>query len=181
MILPMLEEAEGAAPVRPLEPSPALAQILDAAEQRVSAQEALHPSEIPSSSEEDVDLLLPAEILSWLAEPLDADEVSTGGSASSASTGGAGYPQPLPDRRRHAGGHDRGAARSRRRDPRRPPERGPDRRRPRPHLGAAAHRRRRRQAPARSLAPGPRRRRPHPDRVAPGSRWGLRPQTPAQG
>jgi hypothetical protein len=99
VILPALDEGESGAALAPVELSPELAQILDDAEQRVSDLGRLHPSNAPSSDEEEPDLLLPPELLSWLDEPLDPDDgsasgASTGGSVGSTSTVGMGYPKP---------------------------------------------------------------------------------------
>jgi len=88
VILPSLDEQDGGGGVPLIELSPELLQILDAAEQRVRGLGEHPSSSIPSPDEED--LLLPADLLASLDEPLDPyDE----GSASGASTGGTGYPR----------------------------------------------------------------------------------------
>jgi hypothetical protein len=88
-ILPAIEDAEGLAAIAPIELSPELSQLLEAAEQRVSSLVREHPSSIPSP-EEELDLLAPPEMLAALDEPLDPEDDA---SASGASTGGTGFPK----------------------------------------------------------------------------------------
>ena len=91
-ILPAFDDPESFGGIAPLDVSPELAQLLESAEERVSALGLGSPSSVPSPDEE-VDLILPAEMLSVLDEPLspDDDSSSTGG----AETGGiTGVPRP---------------------------------------------------------------------------------------
>jgi hypothetical protein len=79
----MLDDGGGhLARMLPTELSPELAMLLDAAEQRVLA--AGHPSSIPASAEE-LDILLSAEQLAVLDEPIDPDE-ELGGTGSGVGT-----------------------------------------------------------------------------------------------
>ncbi len=89
VILPSLDEAQGVVGLAPIELSPELLQILDAAEERVRAMGEHHVSSVPSPDAE-LDLLLPPDLLASLEEPLDPED---DGSASGASTGGTGYPR----------------------------------------------------------------------------------------
>jgi hypothetical protein len=90
VLLPSLDEPEGAPALGPVELSRELLEILDSAERRVSALGGHHPSSVPSP-EEELDLLLPPDLLASLDEPIDPDDEE---STSGASTGGTGYPKP---------------------------------------------------------------------------------------
>ncbi len=89
VILPTLDEAEGVVGMAPVELSQELMQILESAEQRVNAQGEHFPASVPSP-EEEIDLLLPLDLLASLDEPLDPDD---DGSVSGPSTGGTGHPR----------------------------------------------------------------------------------------
>lgn len=91
-ILPSFDDAEsfGGAPM--LELSPELAQLLEDAEQRMSAIGEVHHSSIPSPDDE-IDQLLPAELLASLDEPLDPEDEASGGGGPSTG-GGTGTPRP---------------------------------------------------------------------------------------
>jgi hypothetical protein len=94
VILPALEDEEGGpAALAPPELSAELVRILEAAEERVSAFGQPHPASNPAP-EEEIDLLLPAELLAALDEPLEPeDEASpnvkpkTGRETTGAATG----------------------------------------------------------------------------------------------
>lgn len=91
-ILPAFDDPESFGGVAPIDVSPELAQLLESAEQRVHAAGAVSPSSIPSPNEE-LDLILPSEMLAMLDEPLAPEEeaVATGGGA---ETGGlTGFPK----------------------------------------------------------------------------------------
>lgn len=90
-ILPAFDDPENLGNISPIDVSPELAQLLEAAEQRVNVAGLTAHSSIPAPDEE-LDLILPAEMLAVLDEPLaPEDEVATGGSA---QTGGTGFPRP---------------------------------------------------------------------------------------
>ena len=97
-ILPSFDDDESFGGSDALELSPELAQLLLAAEQRMSAVGELHHSSIPSPDEE-LDQLLPAELLASLDEPLDPeDEASGGGGLSTGSGTGAQRPRTVGER-----------------------------------------------------------------------------------
>lgn len=71
-LLPPIDEPEGAAVLVPIEVSPELSRILDSAERRVNAQGP--PRSGVPSPEEELDLLLPPDLLASLDEPLDPED-----------------------------------------------------------------------------------------------------------
>jgi hypothetical protein len=84
-ILPAFDDPESFGAIAPIDVSPELAQLLESAEQRVSELGLGSPSSVPSPDEE-ADLILSADMLSVLDEPLSPDDDSaTGGSG---ATGG---------------------------------------------------------------------------------------------
>jgi hypothetical protein len=88
-LLPELDGTPSGGHLLPTELSPELRQILDDAEQRVAGLDS--PNSSPSPDEE-IDLLLPPEMLSALDEPIDPEV--DGGTSSGAGTMGT----PLPRR-----------------------------------------------------------------------------------
>jgi len=88
-ILPELDGSPSGARVLPTELSPELRQILESAEQRVMGLD--NPSSV-SSVDEEIDLLLPPEMLSALDEPIDP-EIDGG-----TSSGGGTMGTPIPRR-----------------------------------------------------------------------------------
>lgn len=98
-ILPAFDDPEAFGAIAPIEVGPELSQILEAAEQRVSADGLVSTSSIPSPDEEQ-DLLLPAEMLAPLDDPLDQDDETggTGGTGGSASLTSSPKVRPTGDR-----------------------------------------------------------------------------------
>ncbi|MFT3766887.1 MAG: hypothetical protein QM820_15420 [Minicystis sp.] len=91
-ILPAFDDPEAFGAIAPIEVGPELAQILEGAEQRVNAA-GVSPSSIPSPDEE-LDLILSAEMLATLDEPLDPDDDASGTGGSVITGGGAtGFPK----------------------------------------------------------------------------------------
>jgi hypothetical protein len=91
-ILPAFDDPDAFGAIAPIEPSPELAQILESAEQRVNVLGLGSHSSIPSPDEE-LDLILSADMLAALDEPLDPDADASG--SGSALTGGTtGFPRP---------------------------------------------------------------------------------------
>lgn len=91
-ILPAFDDPESVGAIAPIEVSPELLQILEAAEQRVSGMAGGSPSSLPSPDEE-LDMILPAELLASLDEPLDPDD-DPGATGGSAPITGTGFPRP---------------------------------------------------------------------------------------
>ncbi|APR82330.1 Hypothetical protein A7982_07679 [Minicystis rosea] len=91
-ILPAFDEPEAFGSIAPIEVGPELLQILEAAEQRVSAV-GVSPSSIPSPDDEEHDFILPSELLAALDEPLDPDDEASSTGGSGALTGGTGIPK----------------------------------------------------------------------------------------
>jgi hypothetical protein len=106
-LLPTLDEVEGSVVIAPPQLSPDLQRILDAAEERVSPLAHALPSSTPASDDDDVDLLLPAELLALLDEPLDPDDEPS----ASASTGGTANLRPRTGRETTGSGTAAGDAR----------------------------------------------------------------------
>lgn len=93
-ILPAFDDPEAFGAIAPLEVSAELAQLLEAADQRVNAVGVLSPSSGPGP-EEELDLILPADMLASLDEPLAPDDDSSAPYGSGAQTGGGtGFPRP---------------------------------------------------------------------------------------
>jgi hypothetical protein len=87
-ILPAFDDPEAFGAIAPIDVGPELAQILEAAEQRVNSV-ALSHSSIPSADDAP-DVILSADMLASLDEPLDPDDEAAGTGGSGAFTG---YPQ----------------------------------------------------------------------------------------
>jgi hypothetical protein len=88
VILPADENEASPSALVPPDLSPELTRILQAAEERVGVLAEPHASNDPAPNEAQ-DLLLPAELLAALDEPLDPDDDGSG-----ASTGGTGTVKP---------------------------------------------------------------------------------------
>jgi hypothetical protein len=95
-ILPSLDDEEtvGASAIAPPDISPDLARILQAAEERLGVFSQPHPPSSPRPDAES-DLLLPADLLAALDEPLEPEEE---GSASLGTGGTANNPKPKTGR-----------------------------------------------------------------------------------
>jgi hypothetical protein len=95
VILPTLEDEEaGPTAIAPPDISPDLARILQAAEERIGAFSQPHPPSSPRPEGES-DLLLPADLLAALDEPLEPEEE---GSVSAGTGGTANNPKPKTGR-----------------------------------------------------------------------------------